>query len=192
MLKFLFFDFNIPFLLEDKKEAVGGASVQTMNWINGLLKNKNKVGVLIEKGSSYPKVSPIDFRESFNFGNKNSISWFYPRLFLLNKSIKKYAPDYIIQAGAGFVVLPLAIIARLNGVKFIHRIANNVDIDNRIFIKISKIGAILYRIGLSLTPIISCQNEYQYDKLKKRYPKKDIIKVVNPFNCSTINNNRSQ
>ena len=55
MIKFLFFDFNIPFLLEDKKKAVGGATVQTLNWIQGLISNEKNVGVLVEKECFYPK-----------------------------------------------------------------------------------------------------------------------------------------
>jgi len=186
MSKFLFFDFNIPFLLEDKKKAVGGATVQSLNWIQGLISNEKNVGVLVEKESFYPKESLIDFIETFPLKGKNPILWIYPRFYLLNKSIKKYTPNYLIQAGAGFIVLPLSIISKLNGIKFIHRIANNVDVDKRLFKKISLFGALSYKLGLAITPIISCQNEYQYNTLKKKYPKKSIIKLVNPFDSKNI------
>ena len=82
MSKFLFFDFNIPFLLEDKKKAVGGATVQSLNWIQGLISNEKNVGVLVEKESFYPKESLIDFIETFPLKGKNPILWIYPRFYL--------------------------------------------------------------------------------------------------------------
>lgn len=186
MKRILFFDFNIPALMSNKKIKVGGATVQTLNWINGLIYHQIKVGVIVEKDEVIPSNNLISFIKSYSLSSKNIFSWIYPRTYQLSASIRKSKPDYLVQAGAGFIVLPLAILAIYNKTKFIHRIANNVDVDKRVYKKISFLSALFYNIGLRLTPIISCQNEYQYNKVKSRFPNKKVLKFFNPYDVQKV------
>jgi glycosyltransferase involved in cell wall biosynthesis len=181
MIKFLFIDFNITSLLMDKRVGIGGATVQALNWIYGLIENGATVGVMVEYLEKYPNDSAIEFYETGSLKYKNPFNWIYPGSKLILGAIYKSKPDYIVQAGAGFILLPLAMLAKLANVSFIHRVANNVDVDNRIYNKISLPAVLSYQLGLKFTSVISCQNDYQYEQLKSKFPKKQIIKLSNPF-----------
>ena len=186
MKKILFFDFNIPALIANKKVKIGGATVQTLNWITGLNYNQTKTGVIVEKNEKTQCVEITDFIKSYSAKSGGSLSWFSPRIYQLGRSISKYKPDYLVQAGAGFILFPLSILALFNKVKFIHRIANNVDVDDRIYKKISYKSVFFYKIGLLLTPIISCKNNYQYRAIKSKFPRKKVIKVLNPYDTTKL------
>ena len=72
-------------------------------------------------------------------------------------------------------------VQRFLKVKFLHRIASDMDVDDRIYTLISKFEARMYRLGVKMADHISCQNEYQFKAMKKKYPDKNIFISHNPF-----------
>ncbi len=56
-----------------------------------------------------------------------------------------------------------------------------MDVDDRIYTLISKFEARMYRLGVKMADHISCQNEYQFKAMKKKYPDKNIFISHNPF-----------
>jgi len=181
-MKILFYDFNIPEIIKNLKTQGGGSSVQTLHWINGLKHNGIRIGVIVDLlFNDLHTNSQIDFIRSFNY--KYSFfpfNWIFHRFFHLNRSIKIYKPDFVYQSGAGFITFILAFICNRNGIRFIHRIANDVDIDNRLKYRLTFVKRFFYDQGLKLSNVIFCQNDYQYELLKKRFPKKRIKKIHNP------------
>jgi len=112
-MRILFYDFNIPYLLEDSSAAVGGATVQAEKWMIGLSEEQQKVGVLIDGYSEIEKLPAIyDFVPTFDLKKGVPLlNWLYYRLPELNKELKKYNADYVYHACAGFTSWAITAIA---------------------------------------------------------------------------------
>ncbi len=182
--KILFIDFNIPFLLQDQDYPVGGATVQVLSWIKGLLANNVKVGVITGKNSSgnLPINLDISIFESYN---PNSglpyLKWITHRLPKLIWAIGQFQPDYVYQACAGFLTGPACYAAHRNKSRFIYRVANDVDADERYKTRLPFFEQIGYKAGIRYADVILCQNQYQYIQFRERFPKKNIQIFHNPI-----------
>jgi len=191
MSKILFFDFNMPYLIQDKDLPVGGATVQAYYWILGLLAHGQEVGVLIPDNinTNIEKRSNIKFLKTFTvIKNDSVLKWLYPRYSKLNFSIHQFKPKYIYQAGSGFITWILAYISKKKNIIFIHRIANDADTDERIKQRLPFFTRIFYEYGLRNADKIICQNKYQYKNIKKRFPNKSVMVIHNPYFCEFVSN----
>lgn len=183
-MKFLFFSLQMPPLLKDSSEIAGGASVQWKSWIRGFLDNGHSFGLLTWKGAKEYINKNLDFDivESFdpNYGIKNIRLVYYqiPQLYL---AIKKYNPDFVIQASATAHTGLVMIASKMLGIPFIHRVASDVHVDERITQLTDKKEIPLYKLGIKYADFIFTQNNYQLSKLKEKYPKKKIFLVHNPY-----------
>ena len=191
-MKFLYFNFQMPALLKDEQEIIGGAAIQWQSWISGLLSNGHEFGLLTWKGAKQyiNKALDFDIVESYDprYGISNLRLFYYqfPKLYL---AVKNYNPDYIIQSSATSDTGILMLISKILGVPFIHRIASDVHVDERLSTLISKKEISLYRLGVRYADFIFAQNSYQYDRLKVKYPKKSIFIVHNPYEVKTEKRN---
>lgn len=183
MKKFLIFDFNIPGIIDGTKSGGGGASIQVCNWILGLLKTGQKVGIIVDENTNIINGKrEIEIVRSFDLKKGIPIiNWLYYRYPRLKQSIKKNNPDYILQAGAGFITWILSYISKKNNIVFIHRIANDVDTDERIKKRLNLATRLFYYQGLTNSKVIICQNKYQYHNLKRIFPDKNLKILYNPF-----------
>jgi len=181
--KFLFIDPNIIKILEGSDfSGGGGASIQAWSWLKGLLLNKQRVGILNLRQDITSYDINIDLIPYFDTKYGIPIlNWIYYRYPQLKKSIKLYNPDYIYQAGAGFITWIIARMSKKGNSIFIHRIANDIDTDHRINKKLSLITRLFYNRGLKNADLILCQNNYQFDKLRNKFPQKKIKIFHNPF-----------
>lgn len=181
-MKILFVDFNLPYLVNDENYAVGGATVQALNWINGLKSQNAEIAVLIEEeGSNFNNNTDIKYLPTFSLdkGNKG-INWLTHRYYKLQQAVSLYKPDFIYQAGAGPITYFISLTAK-GKTKFIHRIANDVDTDSRIKTRLNFVSRFLYKTALKNTDLILCQNEYQYHNLKSFLNNKNIVQIHNPI-----------
>ena len=102
------------------------------------------------------------------------------------KSIRKYNPDYLIQTTASAQIWILMIIAKFLGIPFIHRLASDAYVDERINTLIDReIDIFLFKFGIKYSDFIFVQNDYQFHKLKEKYPKKNIFVLYNPYELIT-------
>jgi len=182
MNKILFFDFNLPYLLSDSDLPVGGATIQAQKWIAGLSAAGQEIGVLVDGFTNYPTNGDIDFVKTFDLKKGIPVlNWIYYRYPKLNQAIKAYQPDYIYHAGAGFTSWVLATIAKRNNIKFIYRVANDADTDERIKQRLPNVTRFFYEQSLKITDVILCQNQYQFKNLKRKFPDKSIAVFHNPY-----------
>ena len=183
-MKILFIDFTLPYLLKDSSHPIGGWAVQLNAWINGLRTNGHQVGVLTWKGtgSFVNKKLDFDLIETYdpNRGIK-ILKYFYNYIPALYKGAAEYGPDVIIQACAGLNTGIMAFIADRLNIPFIYRVANDMGVDYRYKDRLRKYEQIVYRYGLRKADIILCQNRYQYNNLKEKFPKKPLHILHNPF-----------
>ncbi len=183
-LKLLYLDFHMPYLLKDLNYPVGGATVEWYAWIKGFAANNHRVGVLTHKlNDEMVNASPgFDIVETYDVNEGIRIlRWLYKRYPAMLKAVNNYSPDYIIQECAGFETGMMAYIGGKIGIPFIYRVANDMDTDNRYKERLSMYQRIAYRYGLGRADAVICQNNYQYEMLKKKYPNKKITIIHNPF-----------
>ena len=150
--------------------------------MSGLSYVGKKVGVLVDGFCNYPVKNDIDFVKTFDI-NKGVpfLNWLYYRYPNLNKAIKAYQPDYIYHAGAGFTSWVLATIAKKNQIKFIYRVANDADTDDRIKQRLPGITRFFFDRSLKITDVILCQNQYQFKNLKRKFSDKSMVILHNPY-----------
>ena len=60
-------------------------------------------------------------------------------------------------------------------------ITNDVYVDDRINIKLKKYNIMLHLFALTGVDAVFCQNNYQYRKMKKKYPNKPVFRITNPY-----------
>lgn len=187
-MKLLYFNFRIASLLKDTKDIAGGDTVQWSSWIKGFIANGHEFGLLTYKGASTFINKRLDFDvvECYDpTKGINRLRVVYYQIPLLIKAIKKYKPDYLIQASANAHTGMIMIAAKILRIPFIHRVASDGDVDERIAMLIHKRELFLYYFGLRFSDFIFVQNTYQYDKLKLKYPKKKIFVLHNPYFLET-------
>jgi glycosyltransferase involved in cell wall biosynthesis len=182
-LKILYFDLDFPFLIKNERKPTGGAAVEWQSWIEGFKSNGHEIKVLTWNGANkyvapnkeYELVEGIDL-----VGGKKIIKWFSHRFLYLYKAISSHKPDVLVKECANAYTGILAIIARLTGTKYLYRVANDLDTDERYKNKLNLFDRKLFELGLKLSDYILCQNTYQYNNMIKKFPRKKIRVLYNP------------
>lgn len=174
----------MPFLLKDADYPVGGATIEWYAWIKGLEANNCEVGVLTWKGAE----KYVGNNESINLVEAydpavgiRKFRWLYYRYPILYKTIKSYNPDFIIQECAGFNTGIMAYIGKKLNIPFIYRIANDIDTDGRLTRKLNYRQRLFFTYGLKHSSAIFCQNTYQFDNIKSKFPYVKRFIIHNPF-----------
>jgi glycosyltransferase involved in cell wall biosynthesis len=181
--RFLFVDYGIPYLLRDRdypEGPVGGAAFDNQIFIDELIALGHQVGLMTFHGAAeylggLPAfmIVEADIRRI----RKNPVTaplTFYSAL----RAIKRYRPDYIIKKCADGSTGIVALLARLAGVKYVYCLANDFDADC-VGMEIGRLARHLYNYGLSQSDPIFCQNQYQYDIIRARFPSKSIVMLSN-------------
>ena len=176
MNKFLVIDINIHYLLRGMNHTVGGASVQTFNWIYGMKKCGYQAIIISPKAFKCKEalVEKISIPE-------NNFTKHHKQIVFYFKVLKKHSPDFIyISVPDWSNIIPL-IIAKLLKVKVIQRISNDYLVDSRAIRRFGLIKYWVYQKQLSLATLILCQNNYQFESIKTKYTKIQVKKMYNPF-----------
>lgn len=188
-MKILFVDFTLPYLLKDNQYPVGGYAVELLNWINGLSTTDTKVGVLSWDGANEHAGKPTEFEIIDTYNPSKGIrvlKYFYLYIPKLIKGAKKFTPDVIIQACAGVNTGIMAFVAKTCGVPFVYRVANDMDVDGRCETRLMGYERWAYYYGLGKADAIVCQNDYQVNCLKEKYPEKKLFKIHNPYDIKKV------
>ena len=185
MAKFIFYDDKIiNIMLKDEKPS-GGAAVQAYSWIRGLKENGHEVQVItMTSKSNLLKDECSDIKLLPLFDRKKGIKWLrwiYYRLPYIYRIIKANKPDYLYQGIPSWQSFIMGIICYKLQIKFILRISNDYLIDNRLYKKSSRLHGFFLNLGIKLTYCILCQNDYQYEIIKAKYPNKVAFKISNPI-----------
>ena len=188
-MRILFIDFSLPYLLKDSEYPAGGWATQLLAWINGLSKIKVDTGVLSWKGAAeyVGDNAPCRIIDTYPLGNHIPVlSYLKDYMPALKKGIREYAPDVIIQACAGTQTGVIAYLAKSMDIPFVHRVANDRDVDDRINSFLNWRERIAYKRGLSKASAVLCQNTYQESRIRKKYPNKPILTIANPSILATM------
>jgi glycosyltransferase involved in cell wall biosynthesis len=185
-MKFLFADFALPYLLKDADFPVGGWAVELKAWLTALAAEGHRAGVLTWKGAN-DYVGPqslCDLVETYD--PKKGIrvlKYAYSYIPAMIEASRRYAPDVIVQACAELQTGTLAFAAGRIGVPFVHRIVSDPDADDRYRERLPWFSQVSYRYGLDRAAAILCQNAYQEQSLRARYPDKIFAVIRNPYDA---------
>lgn len=170
--------------MQDEKPS-GGAAVQAYSWIRGLKANGHEVQVLTMSSNSLSlKDECKDIKLIPLFDSKKGIKWLrwiYYRLPYIYKIIKENKSDYLYQGIPSWQSFLLGVICYKLSIKFILRISNDYLVDSRLYKKSSRIHGLLLDFGIRTSYCVLCQNDYQYEIIKKRFPRKLVLKISNPI-----------
>lgn len=189
MARFLFYDDKLINIMQQHEKPSGGASVQAYGWIMGLIEEGQEVYVLTDTGSKSPLkeecknvnlVSMYNSRKGIRW-----LRWFYYRLPYTYKKIKAVNPGYFYLGIPGWTSLPVGLICRLLKIKLVHRLSNDNLLDERFYRKHSWVHRLCMYWGLRLSAHILCQNNYQFNTIKTKFPDKSVIKISNPLFLKT-------
>ncbi|OKL39557.1 glycosyltransferase family 4 protein [Pontibacter flavimaris] len=185
MARFLFFDDQLINILQQQEKPSGGAAVQTLSWIRGLTKvgqevfiltRNDKDAVLKEDCKEFNIIPLYDIKKGVRW-----IRWGYYRLPYLYNSVKQVKPDYLYQSVPGWASFFMGSFCHLLNIKYLLRISNDNLLDKRINRHHSTLKRRFLEKGIGMAYCILCQNEYQLDQIRKKYPHKRAIKIPNPI-----------
>lgn len=176
--KFVFLvDNNLPRLLNSENYAVGGATVQTSNWMIGFEQNGFKTVV----------ISHAEINKNTDFIIENIKKNSPLTLIKFSLLLLRYSPKFIYVSIPWWSNILLFIPAKILGVKIVQRISNDIFVDDRVNnIFQSKIKNSLFKKSTNYVDVFACQNSYQFERIKSFYPNKKVLKLYNPFSFFEI------
>jgi glycosyltransferase involved in cell wall biosynthesis len=171
-------------LLWKESEPTGGASIQSLVWMNSF----KQLGYEIYLGRLEDDVKEIKteydwikFITLFNSSKKKKIVWFTYRFPLVYKAISKFRGKIVYISMPTWHSLYFGLICMLLKKKHIIRIASDVNVDHRLISNHGYLGSFQILLAYRIASLILAQNEYQYQILKKKFPNQNIIKIPNPI-----------
>jgi glycosyltransferase involved in cell wall biosynthesis len=185
MARFLFYDDKLINLMLQDEKPCGGSAVQSYGWIRGLMEEEQEVYVMTNiygKALLKEECNNIKFVPLYEPGKGvRWLRWLYYRVPFIYKNIKAVKPDYFYVGIPSWTSFLLGIICRLLNVKFIQRISSDIQLDDARFRKTySATHQFFLHAGLRLSHHILCQNNYQLQHIKKKFPGKPALKISNP------------
>lgn len=185
MAKFLFYDDKIINIMVRNERPSGGAAVQAFGWIRGLSEQGQDVEVLTRlDGSEVLKEECSTLTLLPLYDNKKGVRWLrwvYYRLPFIYGKIRNSRPDYLYQGIPSWQSFVIGAVCRMLGVRYVLRISNDFLIDERFFRAHSRAHRFFQSLGMRMAYCILCQNAYQYNIIKQRFPGKKVNKISNPF-----------
>jgi glycosyltransferase involved in cell wall biosynthesis len=183
-MKILWVDFDLPYLLKDANYPVGGWAVELRSWLIGAERTGNPSAVLTFTGAnefvgrdySFDLVETYDPQKGIKY-----LKYLTTYIPSMQRAVNQTKPDVLIQACAAAITGMAAYVAQRAGIPFVYRVANDMDIDERYKSRLKFYEQIMYRYGLDKSALILCQNQYQYDVVKKKHPNKPAALLPNPF-----------
>lgn len=177
-------DENLPYLLNDINHPIGGASVQSKNWITGFKSNGfmpiivSSANVFNKSKNSVEKIPSLEgLKKPLRLLNIS---------FIFFKLIMKYKPSFVYLSTPYWSNLIFILPSKILGVKTVQRISNDNLVLGRSREKFGFLKFLLYRLGIRFCSIILCQNSYQESEFKSSCRRKKIFKIYNPFETNYL------
>ncbi len=188
-IKILYLDFDMAYLLKNRKYTIGGTAVEWYAWLKGFSAIGNDVGLLTWKGTKRYIERDVEFDlvESYNLEKGlPKVRFLTYQLPNLIKAIRKYKPDVLIQAGSNKFGAIAGLCSKFTKVPYVFRVVSDMDVDGRFVKHFPSYMSYFIKKSIQQASIISCQNEYQLQKVKEYYPKIKSYVHYNPFHFNEI------
>ena len=172
-MRILSIDFSIPYLLKDDDYPIGGWAVQLSIWLRALENAGHEAALLTWKGALAHVGSgqQIKLIETYDPTQGLRVAkWFYSYIPKIFAAARAYHPDVMIQGASAVDSAIMAFVAGQLGIPFVHRIVNDVNVDERCKLDLRFDEWIAYSWARHRTAAFLCQNEYQRGKLSALFP----------------------
>ncbi|MEM7083191.1 MAG: glycosyltransferase family 4 protein [Pseudomonadota bacterium] len=173
----------LPYLVDDADYPTGGWAVELLGWFEGF-NALNRSVVLTWDGANEiaGSQSAVEFIEAWS-PQRDTGGWRYFRRFVpaVSNALRENDIDVMVQACAGLATLLYGLAARQAGKKFVYRVVNDIDVDDRIKQRLKPYQYYAYQFALRMADAFVCQNDYQAQKLKQRFPKTPQFTLHNPY-----------
>jgi len=185
MARFFFTQTQNMEVLVGSKIPSGGSAVQTVVWMKALnelgheiiqAKLENDTREILEEYKWLTTVSIFHPEK-----NRKRLCWYTHRLPSIYRALKDSKCDVVYESIPQWFSFYIGIFCKLLNIKHVIRVANDNMMDDRILMLQSRLNWILISMGFWISDMILVQNTYQYNSLKKRFPRKNIIKIFNPI-----------
>src|ERR1700737_1676199 len=133
-VRILSIDFSIPYLLKDDNYPIGGWAVQLSIWLRALENAGHEAALLTWKGALAHVGSgqQIKLIETYDPAHGVRVAkYFYSYIPKILAAARAYRPDIMIQGVCGVHTAIMAFVAGQLGIPFVHRIVNDVNVDER-------------------------------------------------------------
>ena len=183
-MRLLFADFDLPYQMRDIDHPIGGWSIELKAWLRALRDAGHQAGVLTWRGArEYVGVQDLcELLEAYDPNRGIRVArYFYAYIPGMLAAARAFRPDVVLQACAGVQTGALAFVAQRLGVPFVHRVASDIDVDERYKAKLSSGEGLAFRYGLARSALFLCQNDYQARSLRRRYPAAKSSVIHNPI-----------
>lgn len=181
-MRILSIDFSIPYLLKDDSYPIGGWAVQLSIWLRAFENAGHEAALLTWKGALAHVGSgqQIKLIETYDPAHGVRVAkYFYSYIPKILAAARAYHPDVIIQGASAVHTAMMAFVAGQLGIPFVHRIVNDVNVDERCKIGLRSYEWLAYSWARHRTAAFLCQNEYQREKLAALFPDKPIHVIHN-------------
>ncbi|MHC2282030.1 glycosyltransferase involved in cell wall biosynthesis [Bradyrhizobium diazoefficiens] len=172
-MRILSIDFSIPYLLKDDDYPIGGWAVQLSIWLRALESAGHETALLTWKGALAHVGSGQQIKLIETYDPKQGLrvaKWFYSYIPKIFAAARAYHPDVMIQGASAVDSAIMAFVAGQLGIPFVHRIVNDVNVDERCKRDLRFDEWIAYSWARHRTAAFLCQNEYQRGKLSALFP----------------------
>jgi glycosyltransferase involved in cell wall biosynthesis len=172
----------MPYLLKDDEFPHGGWAVQLSIWLRAFENAGHEAALLTWKGALAHVGSgqQIKLIETYDPAHGLRVAkWFYSYIPKVLAAARAYHPDIIIQGASAVHTAIMAFVAGQLGIPFVHRIVNDVNVDERCKIDLRLYEWLAYSWARHRTAAFLCQNEYQREKLAALFPGKPIHVIHN-------------
>jgi len=185
MSKFFFFETQVMELLATTGKHSGGAAVQTLVWMEGLLENGHQV-IQAKLENDHRGIRPQykNFEYVSLYHHQKGLRilrWASYRLPKIFGILSKEKPDFLYESTPFWGSYWVSFFCKILGIKHIIRISNDNLLDKRLRNTVSKSHQFFLFLGLRFCDYILAQNDYQYEVLLAKFPRKKILKIHNPI-----------
>jgi glycosyltransferase involved in cell wall biosynthesis len=181
-VRILSIDFSVPYLLKDDNYPIGGWAVQLSIWLRALENAGHEAALLTWKGALVHVGSgqQIKLIETYDPAHGLRVAkYFYSYIPKILAAARAYRPDVVIQGISGVHTAIMAFVAGQLGIPFVHRVVNDIFVDERCKIGLRPYEWLAYYWARHRTAAFLCQNEYQRGKLAALFPGKPIHVIHN-------------
>lgn len=173
----------LPYLVDDANYPTGGWAVELLGWFEGF-RGQTRATMMtwqgaVEVAGDQPAVEFVEAWDPKNdVGGLRYFRRFVPRI---SEALREQDIDVMIQGCAGLATLLYGLAARRAGKKFVYRVVNDIDVDERIKERLKPYQYYAYQFALRMVDAFVCQNDYQAQALAKRFPNTPQFTLHNPY-----------
>lgn len=163
----------------------GGAVTATLVWMEALNELGHEIIQARAENDNRPILEEFSWIQICKIYDPNKgipkVRWLTYRLRKYFIALKNIDCDYVFESIPTWTSYFLGLICLVQNKKLILRVANDNILDERFKLTHSIFERKFIFLAFRISSYILAQNNFQYNSLKKMFPRKKILKISNPY-----------